>query len=160
MKNKSGIGNEINQKIIDDIKKHSTDIDKIYESILTIRNIMSSQEDEITMKNNKFFTKFETDFNDFKDYSDKKFADLSKIDKKIRCYIDESHAAIIELKFNDSGNDMKDFFKTIIYNLKQVTDKSERTSIRLDNLSTELLMKLKKDLKCKYFLKLIKYLFM
>jgi hypothetical protein len=51
------------------------------------------------------------------------------------------------LKFDDTGNSLKNFFKTILFNLRQNIEKTDKNNIRLDNLSVELLCKLKKDLQ-------------
>jgi hypothetical protein len=145
-KNKSEEQEEIIEKIKEDIIKHSFELEKIHDSILSIKDIISTQEEENSIRNEKN-KKFHLEFNETKENFEKKFNDLIKFDKKIKAYIDDSHKNILDLKFNDSGNDLKDFFKSFVYNVTKLNEKADRTAIRMDNLSSELLMRLKTDLQ-------------
>ncbi len=141
---------EYNSTIASDISRHNDDINKIYESILTIRKTIY-EKDENSEGNPIVNTiaNIDREFNEFKILTEKRNNENEKIIRKLRDSIDESHKGLIDLKFDDSGNPLKDFFKTLLYIFRQTTDKSEKNSIRLDNMSLELMGKLKKEFQSK-----------
>lgn len=142
------ISNEHNSSILNEIIKHNDDINKIYESILNIRKTLAEKEgDNQTNPIINNMIHLEESLNTHKISTEKKIIELEKIVKKIREFVDESHKGLIDLKFDDTGNSLKDFFKTILFNLRQNVEKTDKNNIRLDNLSVELLGKLKKDLQ-------------
>lgn len=146
------ISNEYNSAILNDISRHNDDINKIYESILTIRKTLAEKEENILI--NPIITNMsnlEESLNEFKNLTEKRIIEIDKIIRKTRDFVDESHKGLIELKFDDSENSLKNFFKTFLFNLRQISEKADKNGIRLDNLSVELLARLKKDLQGKNF---------
>ena len=95
-------------------------------------------------------------YHKFTSIIEKKTNDNEKLLRKLRDTIDESTRGLLDLKsIDETGNNLKDLFSILIKTNKIIGEKAEKNTIKLDNLSSEIVMKLKKDLTSILFIIII-----
>jgi len=139
--------------------KNTEEINNLYESILALRKVISEKLEKEFVE----FRIFEKVTNDLDDKLrvkleafDKRLFEENRILTRLNNYIQDATLDLIEFKgMDESTNRMRDYFNSFIRNIKYLLDKTDKNSSRIDNLSQEILNKLKKDLWSKLsFLKI------
>ncbi len=146
--------NEIYQKLFEDItankeelNRHNIDINKIYESILALRNLIGEKNDDEENLIGRNLNELQLNFTKFSEKFEKKVNDNDKILKKLKEIIEDSTKGLIEREEN-GGNNLREFFVHLLKKTQTMNEKLEKNSIKLDNFSGEIINKLKKDLTC------------
>lgn len=134
----------------DDISKQSIDINQLYESILAIRKILNANENsenkQISGEYLKNYYEMQNNFHNLSESTEKKFLENEKLIKKLRDTIEDAVKGLADHNEAGNGNHLRNFFNTLLRNMRLIAEKTDKNTIKLDNFSSEIILKLKKDL--------------
>ncbi len=141
--------------IKEDISKNKEDINNLYESILSLRKVINDKLEK-NFVDVEYFNKIITEMDEKMkieiEFLDRKTNEDNKILTKLNDYVNETTINLLEIKgFIQTGHLMKEYFNYFIKNIKILQDKTDRNSMRLDNISGEIINKLRNDLWSKNY---------
>lgn len=126
-------------------ESNGNEIFKIYENIIELRKLLleSKDNDEKEVINNAIIKELKG-----------KTQDLESYVRNLKNQFEESMKSLEDLNDGSSKDQtasIRDYIKNLTGSLKSINDKNDKLTLKVENMTSEILNKLKKDLACKHY---------